>query len=86
MPSRNLCTNQCWGVVIVLSPRVLDECDFVCELFMNVILSESYLMIACELYNNLCCNKYVASAYVQLTYADCIRNMSCLFYHMCDSI
>ena len=38
-----------WGVVIVLPPRVLDECDFVCELFVNVILFESYLIV-CELY------------------------------------
>ena len=45
MLSRNRCTNQCWGVVIVLPPRVLDECDFVCELFVNVTLFENYLIV-----------------------------------------
>ena len=40
-------------VVIVLPPRVLDEWGFVCELFVNVILFENYLIV-CELYNNLC--------------------------------
>ena len=33
----------------MLPPRVLDECDFVCEMFVNVILFESYLIV-CELY------------------------------------
>ena len=74
-------------VVIVLPPRVLDECGFVCELFVNAILFENYLIV-CELYiyNNLC--SIVCSTFhfvfwrMQIVFGIC----QVFFYQMCDSI